>query len=308
MVVPYFNRAEWLTAAVESVLLQTFSDFELIVVDDGSDEHPEFLGKDIDPRIRYVRRSHLGVSAARNLGVEVSTGTYVAFLDADDVFMPEKLEVQVGYMESHPDQLMSHTSYLRMNSAGVDMEEIRSGSFTGRVYPEIVMHCPIATPTVMVRREQFTRERFAFPDSVKVGEDTMLWIDIARGHEVLGIDQVLTRVRVHGRNAAFDPVAQYRGGIRILQYAFARDPEFGPSMRRRALATVCISAGHLFLQGGNRLGALESFMRAIAYWPFDRWHVARVLSTILPNRIVMKLRSLRRALRNRRGRSISGGM
>ncbi len=296
VVIPYYNRAEWLKPAVDSVLVQTFPDFEVIVVDDGSEEHP---GPDLaaDPRVRYVRREHRGASAARNYGIRLARGKYVAFLDADDVFLPEKLQVQVGQMEARPDIPLSHTSYGRMDAAGNDLEDIRSGTFGGRVYPGIVTWCPIATPTVMVRRETLARQSLSFDESVGLGEDTILWIDVARRHEILGIDRILTKVRIHGRNAFSDPVAQYRGGMEVLRQAFRKDTGFGFYFRKRALAGVCSSVGLLYLQQGQRDRALRFFARAAAYWPFDPGILITLLRLILPQRIRMALRRLRGAVR-----------
>jgi len=297
VVIPYYNRADWLKTAVGSVLAQTFPDFEVIVVDDGSEELPRFLDGAGDPRIRYVRQEHRGASAARNHGIRLARGKYVAFLDADDLFLPEKLEVQVGRMEARPDVPLSHTSYRRMDAVGNDLEEIRSGTFGGWVYPGIVTRCPIATPTVMVRRETLAQQGFAFEESVRIGEDVILWIDVARRHEILGIDRTLTKVRVHGRNAFSDPEAQYRGSIEILRHAFRKDAGFGFSFRRRSLARVCSSGGHGFLGQGNRKEALRCFARGAAYWPLDPGNLSILLRLLLPERIKPALRRLRDAVR-----------
>lgn len=294
VVIPYYNRAEWLKLAVDSVLTQTFRDFELIVVDDGSEEDPHLAGVD-DPRIRYVRQDHRGVSAARNHGIQLATGKYIAFLDADDLFMPEKLEVQVGQMEARPDIRLSHTSYRRMDALGNDLEEIRSGTFGGSVYPGIVKWCPIATPTVIVRRETLVRQGLEFDEAVMIGEDVILWIDVARRHEIEGIDQALTRVRIHGQNASSDPSAQYLGGIAILRHAFRNDAALGFAFRHRALARVCSSAGHLFLRQRETRNALGCFAKGLAYWPFDRGSLFGMLLVPLPRKVQAELRRRRDA-------------
>lgn len=302
VVIPYYNRADWLETAVDSVLTQTFPDFEVIVVDDGSKEYPRFLEVAGDPRVRYVRQEHRGASAARNCGIRLARGKYVAFLDADDVFLPDKLQIQVGRMEARPDISLSHTSYWRMDAVGTDLELVASGTFGGRVYPEIVRSCPIATPTVMVRREALERQDLRFDESVRIGEDIILWIDLARHHEILGIDRAVTKVRVHGQNAFSDPMAQYRGGMEVLRQAFRKDAEFGFSFRRRALAGVCASAGHLFLEQGQRRVGLRFFARAAAYWPLDPWILSSLRRHIIPERIRRPLRHLRDAVRSRDAR------
>lgn len=297
VVIPFYNRAEWLKPAVESVLTQTFSDFEVIVVDDGSEEDSGFLEWAGDLRVRYVRQEHRGAAAARNRGIQLARGKYIAFLDADDVFLPEKLQVQVSQMEARPDIPLSHTSYWRMDAKGNDLEVIRSGTFGGKVYPGIVTQCPIATPTVMVRRDALARQGLAFEESVRIGEDAILWIEVARRHEILGIDRTLSKVRLHGRNAYSDPEAQYRGGIEILRHAFRKDAGLGFSFRRRALAGAYLSAGQLFLRQRRRREGLRCVARGAAYWPFDRGNLFILLRLVLPQRIRTALKRLRDAVR-----------
>ena len=302
VVVPHYNRTDWLKAAVESVLAQSLDDFELIIVDDGSDEEAPGLDSSRDKRIRYVRQAHRGVSVARNHGMSLATGKYIAFLDSDDVFLPEKLQVQVEHMDANPEIVLSHTSYQRMDAAGDDLENIASGTFAGRVYPRIVTYCPIATPTVMLRRDAFERLGLAFPESTSVGEDNILWIDIARRHEILGIDRVLTKVRIHDQNTYLDPERRYRGGLAILSHAFREDPDFAFAFRRKALASVCTGAGRLFLKQGIRGRAIACLARAVGYWPSPT-NLKFLLMALLPHRARKALRRLRRAAigRLRRG-------
>jgi hypothetical protein len=301
VVIPYFNRAQWLELAVDSVLGQTFQDFEVIVVDDGSEERTVLRDSATDPRIRYVRQEHQGASAARNHGVRLARGKYVAFLDADDLFEPNKLTVQVGQMQDMPDVALSHTSYRRIDATGNDLEDVRSGTFSGVVYPSIVTQCPIATPTVMVRKDVFDAQGLEFPESVASGEDTMLWIDFARWNRILGIDQVLAKVRIHGRNAYSNPRVQYEAGLEILERAFQRDPSFPLAFRRRALARVCIAAGHSFLLQGDRSRALRCVARGVAFWPFDSRSVLFFAVLLLPHKVRMGLRRLRNRVIRRDG-------
>ena len=257
VVIPHFNGGEWLQAAVDSVLAQTLRDFEMIIIDDGSEEPSSVIRERHDPRIRYVRQEHRGVSAARNRGVRLACGKFVAFLDADDLFLPEKLRVQVEQMEIR-NVVMSHTSYRRMDVDGGDLAVISSGCFGGFVYPEILMQCPIATPTVMVRREALLLGDNPFDESLGIGEDTLLWTQLARHHEILGIDQALTRVRVHGHNAFDDPTAQYRGRRDVLWRALGQDPQLGFRFRRQALAKVCTDVALMYSRQSNVNNAISS--------------------------------------------------
>ena len=129
VVIPFRNRIEWLGEAVQSVLDQTYDDFEVIVIDDGSDELEASQLGFKDGRIRYVRQDHKGRSTARNRGIGMSRGLFVAFLDSDDLFLPSKLERQVALMKENPICLLSHTSYERISVGGKGIGVVDSGKF-----------------------------------------------------------------------------------------------------------------------------------------------------------------------------------
>lgn len=112
IIIPTYNRAEILTKSIQSVLSQTFGDFELIVVDDGSTDNTYELIKDLDPRIKIIRQQNQGVSAARNNGLKVSQGKYIAFLDSDDEWDPFYLEACISFLENHPEENVINTEFL----------------------------------------------------------------------------------------------------------------------------------------------------------------------------------------------------
>ena len=109
VIIPTYNRQRLLALAIDSVLDQTFSNFELLVIDDGSDDGTEELVASYGSRISYITQKHLGVAAARNTGIRAAAHDLLAFLDSDDRFSPEKLAVQAAAMTSHPEYLVSHT-------------------------------------------------------------------------------------------------------------------------------------------------------------------------------------------------------
>jgi glycosyltransferase involved in cell wall biosynthesis len=261
VIIPFFNRIEWMLEAVESVLTQTFHDLELIIVDDGSTEQfdPALLG--LDPRILYVRQENLGPAAARNSGIAHARGQFIAFLDADDMYLPRKLEVQVRGMLDRPDAPLSHTSYTRVRSDGSPLEDVDSGSFEGWVYPRIVTFCPVATPTVMVRRAALGDLRFE--ERFRAGEDVMLWLRVARAGPIVGIREPLSLVRIHGGNAVFDPLIQLRANMDIVENAMALDPGLDACFRARAHAIIYRSVATLHARRGAPLTAAAWCLRAV---------------------------------------------
>lgn len=201
IIIPFFNRIPTLLEAINSVLFQSYTNIEVLLIDDGSTDDITPLKVYTDSRLYYVYQEHQGASAARNLGISLSSGEYIAFLDSDDIFLPGKLEKQINFMETH-ELYFSHTSYQRMDMDGKPMEIINSGCFSGKVFPSILASCGIATPTVMIRKEILSNRKFK--ETYEIAEDTCLWFDIAYSYLIGGIEESLTKVRVGSSNSPFN--------------------------------------------------------------------------------------------------------
>lgn len=252
VIIPFQNRIPWLTEAVDSVLAQTFQDFEIIIVDNGSTDTYQAPN---DPRIRYFRQEDRGPAGGRNRGMDLARGEYIAFLDSDDLFMPTKLERQVAFMDSRPEALLTHTSYRRMNREGENLETIHSGRFSGGLCDELVFSCPPATPTVMIRRDTGVR----FNEAAKPDGDVIMWLEIAAKAPLLGIDEPLVRVRMHGNNAILDPELQVRAAVNTWRHIIRRKLPLSRPLRSRI---------HLMLY--RYQNEARDLLGAFAAWPFDR--------------------------------------
>lgn len=204
VVIPFHNRVNWTVEAIESVRGQTHRNLDIIVVDDGSTDDISLIHGQVsqDERVRYIYQASSGPASARNRGIGLAAGKYIAFLDSDDIFQPEKLERQLQVMEEKRCSF-SHTSYQRITADGVLLEVVDSGSFSGHVFPQIIICCPIATPTVMVRKEVLSDRRFRV--DYEIGEDVCLWIELAYSYDLAGISEPLTKVRLTSTTAAIDP-------------------------------------------------------------------------------------------------------
>lgn len=195
VVIPFFNECDLACRAARSVLDQTHPRMEVILVDDGSTEDLAPIDALVraDDRVRLIRQSNCGPGSARNHGMHAARGSYIAFLDADDVFLPVKVQRQLELMQ-RKGSVISHTSYyVRFPECGPELGFLNSGTFTGKVYPQIIAGCPIATPTVMIHRT-LVAAGFQFPVGMAIGEDTLAWIELTASREILGIAEPLTIV------------------------------------------------------------------------------------------------------------------
>lgn len=197
VIMPLYNKAPYVRKAVESVVGQTWRDWELIVVDDGStDGGGDIVTSIADPRIRLVRQENAGVSAARNRGVSLSTAPYTTFLDADDWWEPTFLEEMAGLIERHPDAGIYGTGYWivkndRKRLAPIGVEE---GFAEGEInYCQVyarTLCMPLTSITVCIPRRVFD-EAGGFPLGITLGEDFLLWLRIALTHKTVLLNKPL---------------------------------------------------------------------------------------------------------------------
>lgn len=219
VVMPLFNEAHLALRAARSALNQSYPHIELVIVDDGSTESIaaiEHLAS-TNGRVRLIRQKNSGPGAARNIGMMQAAGSYLAFLDADDMFVPTKIQRQLTLMQESG-HVISHTSYrVSYPERFADTGVLSAGTFSGKVFPQILSECPIATPTVMMHRSLLS-EGFAFPTGTDVGEDVFAWIWAAMRHPVLGIDEPLSIVEWSSTSSALNIQKTIRG----LAYLLAR--------------------------------------------------------------------------------------
>ena len=203
VIMPVHNtRQEWLDTAIGSILGQTLSDFELIIIDDGSDEATQRqLSEYKDARIVRLRlEENVKAAIARNEGLKIARGEYVAFMDSDDISLPERLEKQVEYMENHPG------IGLVASRVGDAVHPWKVEHWEGRNHPRqiecdlLLVGNVLCTSSVMVRREILCREDIEFREDSFPAEDYKMWVELVGKAKMLRMDEVLARYRKRNPN------------------------------------------------------------------------------------------------------------
>jgi len=190
IIIPTFNRADFLKKSIQSVLSQTFTDFELIVVDDGSTDHTGDVVREFSG-IRYVSCPvNAGVSHARNLGIGLARGRYICFLDSDDLWVKNKLEKQIRWMESHPDCQWCYTNEIWIRR-GVRVNPMnKHRKYSGDIFSRSLPLCIVSPSSVLMRAELFD-EVGMFDEDLPVCEDYDLWLRISLKYPVHFIEDKL---------------------------------------------------------------------------------------------------------------------
>jgi glycosyltransferase involved in cell wall biosynthesis len=233
IILPTYNRAKFIGQAVTSALNQTYENIELLVVDDGSvDDTSDVVGTFSDPRLKYIKlASNVGRSSARNKALQMARGDYIAFLDSDDYYLPQKTEMQVQFLNEHPDIDMVYTASACVDTDDRPIQYFYRAPVSGKIYNEIAFFKPltITLPTVMLRRRVLTKVG-SFDEQMERFEDTDFWRRIAKHFNIAGIDEVTCHIRSHQGNhiSSFEPASFKRAIDYYVEKIFREDPDIDP--------------------------------------------------------------------------------
>jgi len=252
VVIPTYNAARYIGMAVESVLDQSFRDVEVIVVDDGSTDDIGAVMSKYGPPVRYLRQRNTGVAAARNRGIEESSGRYVAFLDADDTWFPGKLERQVVALEGNQARRACCTAHVVCTETLKPIVVQRAFCGSSRIEDLLVRGNVVGGPCSVLCDRSLLVAVGGFDLSLSQCADWDMWIRLATLTEFLYVDEPLVTYRQHASNMSRDARLLEQDSVRVLEKGFAL-PGLPPSlraMRRRAFArNYMVLAGTYFYAG-----------------------------------------------------------
>lgn len=206
---PVFNAAPFLQQALDGILAQTYKDFEVILINDGStDDSEAIIKRYTDPRIRYFHQPNAGVAATLNRGLSLATGKYIWRHDADDISLPEKLEKEVRFLESHPDFALCAVQVAFMTENGRPAWSFRQPAneyFGGAEFIQVERkhfspYSPITHGTVLVRTA-VARQLNGYRNDFITGEDVDLWLRLIQGHKAAVLGECLSLHRLNKNSA-----------------------------------------------------------------------------------------------------------
>jgi glycosyltransferase involved in cell wall biosynthesis len=307
ILMPTFNRLEFVPPAIESVFAQTFTDWELIIADDGSGEDTRaYLRSLADPRVRVLWKTHSGrPSVGLNAALRAARGEYVAFLDSDDVWLPRKLERQVASLRRYPGRRWSCTAFSLIDAAGCPLVAARTSwpAPSGWVRDHLLTDAVIAMPSVMAARS-LLEQVGPFDEDLVMHQDGDLWLRFAEVSELDGIDEPLTLVRRHGQHGGSDIIA-WRDLGRVIEKALRAtgDAHFAALLReQRAVTSAGLARSHALF--GRRIDVVRTLAESAPYsWCYLQWwRVGAYASAraFAPRVLRSGLRALRTCMQSRR--------
>ena len=273
VIIPTYNRAHFLREAIDSVLTQTYKNLELIVVDDGStDNTSEIIRKFTDKRIDYICEGHGGTSAARNRGIRKANGSYIAFLDSDDIWLPEKIEKQLKiFQESKLNPGVVYTGIQYIDSHGNKKKQKKLSNHRGKILKQLLRkNIAGIGSTILVKRECFEKCGL-FDESLPSRVDLDILIRICQHFTADFVPEILCLTRIHDERITAD----ITGKIKSREILFEK---IYPYLKRYRilLAKYLYETGKLYLKIGNTKKAKEYIVRSLKVFPLWRSVLALV--------------------------------
>ena len=265
VIIPTYNREDLIKDAISTVLAQTYKNFEIIVVDDGSEDGTAEVVRGFgDERIKYIFQENSGVSAARNNGIKNASGEYVAFLDSDDLWHPEKLEKQLSVLENNPEAGVVTTS------SKYTTKKIRKYCTKSNILltPNKVF---CGTPTLLIRKNVLEKTGL-FDVDMRFCEDWDLFFRASLVSKIQNVPEVLTYVRTHEESLSkISPVTQFKEGyLKFLDKSFNNEnlPPEMLKMKNRAYSYAHWVIGLWALRKSKDYkAAREEFIKSLEYSP-----------------------------------------
>ncbi len=297
VIIPVYNAAATVAEAVDSVLGQSFADHEVVVVNDGSKDDSAKILEAYAGRVRIITQANRGMSAARNAGIRASSGAYVAFLDADDIWMPTMLEKTVAALDAHPEAVLVYADLAVIDSTGRPLETTLAGAtaLSSPTLEQLLTRMwPIMTSAVVIRRSVLERiggfsEEFGYYGF----EDVYCWLCARELGEFHYLAETLARWRFSlfprplKKLAKEDAAGEFFRGLALARWGVDVSPLI--RARRRAPRTLLGYIGLRALRDGDRPRARAAFRMALRYDPLRIKNYFRLLRTFLPRKLALAL-------------------
>ncbi|MFH1719653.1 MAG: glycosyltransferase family A protein [Planctomycetota bacterium] len=304
VIIPTCNRAQLLTQAIDSVLSQTYKNFEIIVVDDGSTDDTKRALVQYMNRIRYMYQENQGGAAARNVALKLAKGEYIAFLDSDDLWFPQKLERQVEILDKYGEFALVYTNIIYINNAGKFSATGYSSKMfkSGYLFKETLLRkVACGHPPTWLIRKSCLDETGGFDPEFRTSHDRDMIVRIARKYKIYGIRDPLAMVRQHhferlrGSSSA-EQIERY--WFKFLDKLFTETDEelITEKLKKQLIAGYYFLAGKQFLKANDLHSARNRFWLAIVNRPFQLKAYMYFLATLTGNKGFEILNKIRRLL------------
>lgn len=286
VIIPTYNRANLISRAIQSVLNQTYQDFEIIVVDDASRDDTKIVVNNFnDDRIIYIRHEiNKGGGASRNTGIKMAQGDYIGLLDDDDEWLPEKLEKQVIKFQDSSEEvgLIYSGFYYILEKNDTVMYEVYP-TLSGNVYVELLKGCILGSPTPLIKKSSFEKAGF-FDEELPGCQDWDMWIRISKYYEFDYVPEILAKHRVHGKQISVNLDSKVFARKRLIKKYLSDLSKYPPilSMNLKRLGILCCL-------DNNQVEGRKYFCESIKQDSFQKSGYIHFMGSLLVPQIYKKI-------------------
>ncbi len=271
VIIPTYNRAFIVGKSIDSVLQQTYNDYEIIVVDDGSTDNTHDSLKPYFNKIHYEYKENGGIASARNRGLEIAQGEYIALLDSDDFWKPEKLERQMACFHAHPEYGMVATrcvtNTVDTDFRTIEMNKIRRSGKSGWIYKDLFFRNFIRTSSVVIKKECFDKVG-GFDESLPRCEEIDMWLRLSKQYPVGFINDVLTIYTRRPKEIRADNIEGRKNWLRVLERNY--DPELIPKgLYKKRMAKIYNHLAEKMIKKGDKEEGQKHLQQALSLSPLD---------------------------------------
>jgi glycosyltransferase involved in cell wall biosynthesis len=294
VVIPTYNRAHLIGKAIQSVFNQSYQDFEIIIVDDGSTDNTEEIVKKFnDFRINYFfHKFNQGISAARNTGIKACQGKYIAFLDSDDEWLPEKLDKQMKIFEDESLEVgVIYTGNYYIDEKSKEIKKVNIPKKKGYIYEDLLKaEVGLNVSTVLVRKECFKKVGL-FDKRIPTHEDLDMWIRIAKYYNFRYVKDLLVVSWTHLNQVTNNSEALIEGVKRI-------QTKYGKELRKRpySYSIRYFNLGNKLCHLGKTREGQKYFIKAISIYPFCIKYYIYMCSSLFGSKCFLYFSSIKRYL------------
>lgn len=223
VIIPTYNCASFINEAIESIINQSYQDLEVIVIDDGSNDDTDKVLKPYMNRIKYIYQENKGVAIARNVGIRAAKGEYIAFLDSDDIWYPEKLKIQTEILDSHQNVglVYSDVNIFGGKVKTSVLKDKNKAILSGKIFDSLLLGKFYICCSSVIFRKSYIEKVGLFDESLKTCEDLDMWLRITRECDAIFIDNPLVQYRSHSANITKNMQQMYADKYYVLNKIFS---------------------------------------------------------------------------------------
>ncbi|MEZ4618577.1 MAG: glycosyltransferase [Caldilineaceae bacterium] len=264
VIIPNYNHAQYLSAAIESVLAQDYQPIEIIVVDDGSTDNSRAVVAQFGDKVRPLWQENRGLSAARNTGIHAARGVYIGLLDADDMYEPHFVSTLVAQLEATPTASGIYCGYQFVDQNNRPLPQIEARSIGAEQLHQALADGNFLVPEAMLLRRTCYAQVGPFDEALRACEDWDMWLAVTKAHKVIGTNQILTRHRILSGSMSTDPGRMLHNRLAVLAKHFGSEPvdaASGNEAQRRAYSHGYLTSAVEHLQRDDTEGAYRCIQR-----------------------------------------------